>query len=56
MVGSSHAPVKENRLQASTADRVADRYFTNYSGITYLEEVEVLRERKFHKLPDDTNT
>ena len=31
------------------ADRVAERYFTNYSGITYLEEVEVLRERKFHK-------
>ena len=37
------------------ADRVADRYFTNYSGITYLEEVEVLRERKFHKLPDDAS-
>ena len=29
------------------ADRVAARYFQNYSGITYLEEVEILRPHKF---------
>ena len=29
------------------ADDVTARYFDNYSGITYLEEVEVLRPEKF---------
>ncbi|MCR9122849.1 MAG: hypothetical protein NXH91_11300 [Phyllobacteriaceae bacterium] len=29
------------------ADNVAARYFDNYSGITYLEEVEILRPHKF---------
>lgn len=29
------------------ADTVAERYFANYSGITYLEEVEILRPHKF---------
>ncbi|MBO6639036.1 MAG: hypothetical protein JJ920_15850 [Roseitalea sp.] len=29
------------------ADTVAARYFENYSGITYLEEVEILRPHKF---------
>lgn len=29
------------------ADEVAATYFENYSGITYLEEVEVLRPHKF---------
>lgn len=29
------------------ADEVAARYFEDYSGITYLEEVEVLRPHKF---------
>lgn len=29
------------------ADKVAARYFENYSGITYLEEVEILRPHKF---------
>lgn len=29
------------------ADEVAVAYFENYSGITYLEEVEVLRPQKF---------
>ena len=29
------------------ADEVAARYFENYSGITYLEEVEILRPHKF---------
>lgn len=29
------------------ADEVAESFFDNYSGITYLEEVEVLRPYKF---------
>ena len=29
------------------ADEVAEQFFDNYSGITYLEEVEVLRPHKF---------
>lgn len=28
-------------------DRVTETYFTNYSGITYLEDVEILRPAKF---------
>ncbi len=29
------------------ADEVAEQFFNNYSGITYLEEVEILRPHKF---------
>ncbi|MEM8815059.1 MAG: hypothetical protein AAFX56_09495 [Pseudomonadota bacterium] len=29
------------------ADEVAERFFEDYSGITYLEEVEILRPHKF---------
>lgn len=29
------------------AEEVADTFFTNYSGITYLEDVEILRPHKF---------
>jgi len=29
------------------ADQVAENFFDNYSGITYLEEVEILRPHKF---------
>ncbi|MEM1080920.1 MAG: P-II family nitrogen regulator [Pseudomonadota bacterium] len=29
------------------ADQVAERFFDHYSGITYLEEVEILRPDKF---------
>ena len=29
------------------ADEVSERFFDNYSGITYLEEVEILRPHKF---------
>ena len=29
------------------ADEVTERFFDNYSGITYLEEVEILRQDKF---------
>ncbi len=28
-------------------DKVADTFFENYSGITYLEDVEILRPQKF---------
>jgi len=29
------------------ADKVAAKFFKNYSGITYLEDVEILRPQKF---------
>ncbi len=29
------------------ADRVAETYFANFSGLTYLQDVEVLRPHKF---------
>ncbi len=29
------------------ADKVAEKYFDNYSGITYLEDVEIIRLHKF---------
>lgn len=29
------------------ATKVAEKYFENYSGITYLEDVEILRPQKF---------
>jgi nitrogen regulatory protein PII len=29
------------------ADEVAEQFFDNYSGITYLEEVQILRPHKF---------
>jgi nitrogen regulatory protein PII len=29
------------------AEQVADTYFTNYSGVTYLQDVEILRPHKF---------
>ena len=31
------------------AENVASRYFENYSGITYLQDVEILRPQKFVK-------
>ncbi len=34
------------------ADEVAAQYFADYSGITYMEDVEVLRPRKFAKDPE----
>lgn len=32
------------------AEEVATTYFENYSGITYLEDVEILRPQKFARL------
>ncbi|MGB0513293.1 MAG: P-II family nitrogen regulator [Wenzhouxiangellaceae bacterium] len=40
IIGSKDAA---NRI----ADEVAQRFFDHYSGITYLEEVEILRPHKF---------
>lgn len=40
IIGSKDAA---NRI----ADEVAEKFFGNYSGITYLEEVEILRPHKF---------
>jgi nitrogen regulatory protein PII len=40
----------KSREQAEAiAEGVSARYFKNYSGITYLEEVEILRPGKFSK-------
>ena len=30
------------------AEEVAEKYFTDYSGITYLEDVDILRPHKFN--------
>lgn len=30
-------------------DAVKNKYFHNYSGITYLEDIKILRPEKFHK-------
>ena len=30
-------------------DKVAEKFFQNYSGITYIENVEILRPQKFQK-------
>jgi nitrogen regulatory protein PII len=39
-----------SREQAETiAENVSAKYFKNYSGITYLEEVEILRPGKFSR-------
>lgn len=38
---------KNYEMAERIADRVAERYFKNYSGITYLEPVEILRPHKF---------
>ncbi len=34
-------------MAEAIADTVAETYFDNYSGVTYLEEVEILRPHKF---------
>ena len=40
--------IVSNRDKAEQiADAVAQKFFTNYSGITYLEPVEILRPHKF---------
>lgn len=34
-------------LADEIANKVAEKYFSNYSGITYAEDVEILRPQKF---------
>ncbi len=41
--------VKDRTMAEAIMDRVAGKYFQNYSGITYLEDVEILRPAKFDR-------
>ncbi|MGB0695771.1 MAG: P-II family nitrogen regulator [Rhodospirillaceae bacterium] len=39
--------VNDKATAETIMNRVADRYFANYPGITYVEDVEILRPKKF---------
>ncbi len=39
--------ITSEALANEIAEKVASKYFKNYSGITYLEDVEILRPAKF---------
>jgi len=39
--------ITSEELANEIAEKVATKYFENYSGITYLEDVEILRPAKF---------
>ena len=39
--------VSDRAMAERIADAVSERYFDNYSGVTYLEEVEIIRPHKF---------
>ena len=39
--------VNDKAMAETIMNRVADRYFENYPGITYVEDVEILRPAKF---------
>lgn len=39
--------VHDKKLAEEISDKIVHEYFTNYSGITYIEEVEILRPEKF---------
>lgn len=43
------AIVASDAIANRIAEEVASRYFENYSGITYLEDVEILRPQKFER-------
>ena len=43
----------DSNLASDIADKITDTYFANYSGIIYLEDVEILRPQKFHKSGTD---
>ena len=49
--GFSNGQIEVITATHDTAEKiaveVADRFFQNYSGITYLEDVEILRSHKF---------
>ncbi len=40
-----------DEIADTIAEQVAERYFPNYSGIIYLENVEILRPEKFKQRP-----
>ncbi|MCD8509523.1 MAG: hypothetical protein LRY73_06315 [Bacillus sp. (in: Bacteria)] len=40
--------VKYKTMAETIMEQVAAKYFENYSGITYVEEVEILRPKKFN--------
>jgi nitrogen regulatory protein PII len=39
--------VKDKQLAEQITQRVVDEFFKDYSGITYIEQVEILRSNKF---------
>ena len=39
--------VNDQNMAQKIVDAVADKYFENYPGITYVEDVEILRPDKF---------
>lgn len=39
--------VNDYNMAEAIMDQVKDTYFTNYSGITYLEDIKILRPEKF---------
>lgn len=39
--------VSDEKMAQKIVDTVAETYFENYSGITYLENVEIVRPQKF---------
>lgn len=39
--------VNEKAMAEAIMDQVAGKYFENYSGITYIEDVQILRPGKF---------
>ncbi|WP_078549225.1 P-II family nitrogen regulator [Litchfieldia alkalitelluris] len=40
--------VKSKTIAETIMNQVAKKYFENYSGITYVEDVEILRPKKFY--------
>ncbi|MDQ0257821.1 nitrogen regulatory protein PII [Evansella vedderi] len=40
--------VKYKTMAKNIMEQVAGKYFENYSGITYVEDVEILRPKKFN--------
>ena len=39
--------VSDEKTAQNIIQKIADTYFENYSGITYIEDVEILRPQKF---------
>ncbi|WP_395344458.1 P-II family nitrogen regulator [Ningiella sp. W23] len=39
--------VNNTQMAEAIMDKVRDKYFKNYSGITYLEDIKILRPEKF---------